>query len=129
MNELTASAGHLPAALSTDSGERLAALFDDHHDRLYRLARRLAADRDVALDLVQEAYLKAARSISKAPIGSAREEAWLVRILVNAQRDRWRKERVRRRYEANAASAGDSQDPERALAARTTVWRALDALP
>ena len=43
----------LPAALPADPGDRLAALFDAHHERLYRLARRLAPHADEALDLVQ----------------------------------------------------------------------------
>ena len=38
--------------------DRLAALFDSHHDRLYRLARRLSPSADDALDLVQETFLK-----------------------------------------------------------------------
>ena len=35
-----------------DRRERLAALFDAHEDRLYRLARRLSASTDEANDLV-----------------------------------------------------------------------------
>jgi len=41
--------------------ERLEYLFDRHHERLYRLARRLAPTMDDALDLVQDTFLKAAR--------------------------------------------------------------------
>lgn len=41
---------------------RLAALFDAHEDRLYRLARRLAASADEAGNLVQDTFLKAAKS-------------------------------------------------------------------
>jgi len=58
--------------------ERLGALFDAHEDRLYRLARRLAASADDARDLVQETFLKAAGSLRSVPRGAAREEAWLV---------------------------------------------------
>jgi DNA-directed RNA polymerase specialized sigma24 family protein len=32
----------LPTALPTSAADRLAALFDAHHERLFRLARRLA---------------------------------------------------------------------------------------
>ena len=55
--------------------DRLASLFDVHHERLYRLARRLAASKDDALDLVQETFLKAARSPQSIPVGSSLEEA------------------------------------------------------
>ncbi len=47
---------------------RLASLFDVHHERLYRLARRLAPSKDDALDLVQETFLKAARSPNSGPL-------------------------------------------------------------
>src|SRR5207247_8051193 len=77
-------------ATSDDHGERLAALFDAHEDRLYRLARRLAASADDAGDLVQDTFLRAAQSLRSVPIGLAKEEAWLVRVLVNIRRDQWR---------------------------------------
>src|SRR5882724_12743107 len=36
----------LPVALPDDQADRLSALFDAHHDRLYRLARRLVPSVD-----------------------------------------------------------------------------------
>src|SRR6266699_6934265 len=88
-----------PVVLSANPADRLAALFDAHHDRLYRLARRLAPNADDALDLVQETFLKAARSPASVPPGLASEEAWLVRVLINIRRDQWRKTAVRRRHD------------------------------
>src|ERR1700733_11812654 len=88
----------LPAVPADDAVERLAALFDLHHDRLYRLARRIAANTDDALDLVQETFLKAARSPKSIPAGTTNEEAWLVRVLINIRRDQWRKTSVRDRH-------------------------------
>ena len=44
-------ASDLPVAVSRSPADRLSALFDAHHDRLYRLARRLAPNADDALDL------------------------------------------------------------------------------
>jgi RNA polymerase sigma-70 factor (ECF subfamily) len=111
---------------------RLAALFDAHEDRLYRLARRLTSSRDEAGDLVQETFLKAAASIQSVPFGYEREEAWLVRVLINVRRDQWRKAGVRRRSAAllrAQATATDNADPETALIAKRAVWAALDALP
>jgi len=112
-----------------DPAERLAALFDAHHARLYRLARRLANQSDEARDLVQETFLRAARSPSGIPSGASREEAWLVRVLINVCRDGWRKRAVRARIdptlETDAASRATQED---ALIARSDVWRALDTL-
>jgi DNA-directed RNA polymerase specialized sigma24 family protein len=68
-------------ARSDDRDERLAALFDAHEDRLYRLARRLAASADDAHDLVQDTFLRAPQSLRSVPVGLAKEEAWLVRVL------------------------------------------------
>ena len=119
----------LPAALP-DSGDRLAALFDAHYNRLYALARRMAADAEAARDLVQETFLRAARAPASVPHGHAREEAWLVRVLINIRRDEWRRAEVRRRHrEASGEVPRAARDHEAAAAAREIVWRALDALP
>jgi RNA polymerase sigma factor (sigma-70 family) len=122
----------LPAVAFGEPAERLAALFDVHYARLYRLARRLTASTDDALDLVQETFLRAAQFPKSVPVGATNEEAWLVRVLVNIRRDQWRKRSVCERH--NKAAVVGSQlasggDPEEVLIARTAVWRALDALP
>ena len=85
--------------VDTPAVDRLADLFDAHHARLYRLARRLAAERDEARDLVQETFLRAVKASKSAPNGRSAEEAWLVRILVNTARDGWRKQTARRRLD------------------------------
>src|SRR5579864_207478 len=89
----------LPVLVVGNPVERLASLFDDHYDRLYRLARRLAPSADDALDLVQETFLKAARFPKSIPVGATNEEAWLVRVLINIRRDQWRKASVRERHD------------------------------
>ena len=106
-------------------------MFDVHHDRLYRLARRLAPSTDDALDLVQETFLKAARFPKSIPIGTANEEAWLVRVLINIRRDQWRKTSVRNHHDKAALGhlAIGGRDLETALIAKTTVWQALNILP
>ena len=110
-----------------DPSARLASLFDAHFDRLYRLARRLSPSTDDALDLVQETFLRAARSPASVPAGSAsEEEAWLVRVLVNIRRDQWRKSGVRSRHVSQTPQTG--QNPEATLIAKTMVWQALDRL-
>jgi RNA polymerase sigma-70 factor (ECF subfamily) len=122
----------IPVVLPGDSSERLACLFDDHHERLYRLARRISPSRDDALDLVQETFLRAARSSMSIPLGLASEEAWLVRVLINIQRDQWRKNSVRDRHDSELFAvepvAGNAPNPEESLIARHAVWQALDVL-
>ena len=114
---------------SEDPVSRLGPLFDSHHQRLYRLARRLARQGDDANDLVQETFLRAARSPRSIPHGHSSEEAWLVRILVNITRDRWRAEGVRARAtDDGRLGLHDSTSPEAALLARAAVHQALDRL-
>ena len=119
----------IPLAPSDDRASRLATLFDTHHPRLYRLARRLTTGPDDALDLVQDTFVRAAQSQASIPIGASSEEAWLVRTLVNLRRDQWRKAAVRKRHDSERSPSvepGNAQ--ETALLARVAVWRALDAL-
>lgn len=107
---------------------RLGALFDSHHQRLYRLARRLSRTADDARDVVQETFLRAAKSPDSIPDGLSREEAWLVRVLVNICRDRWRKAAVRTRAHDYVVRDVSDDNPESTVLARTMIWRALDEL-
>jgi RNA polymerase sigma-70 factor (ECF subfamily) len=127
-----------PAELAGASGgERLAVLFDRHHARLFRLACRLTADREEARDLVQEAFLRAARHATGVPPGAASGEAWLVRTLVNLCRDHHRRLSVRVRAWTSLAAAAASAahevpatpGPESMVVARATVRAGLARLP
>ena len=109
--------------------QRLAMLWDLHHERLYRLARRLAPSLEDALDLVQETFLRAARRPDSLPVGHSQEEAWLVRVLVNIRRDQWRKASVLVRRSAEALTMAEVRDPESAFIAKAAVWQALDIPP
>ena len=128
----------MAATFSTDSAttgsaaeaDRLGTLFDLHQPRLFRLARRLSRNAEEARDLVQETFLRAARSSKSIPEGEA-AEAWLVRVLVNIQRDEWRRKAAKMRIdpEREAESARPvAMDNEASLVAKTTVWRALEQL-
>jgi RNA polymerase sigma-70 factor (ECF subfamily) len=123
---VAATAGIRPA----DATDRLGSLFDTHHERLYRLARRLSRNADDARDLVQETFLRAARSPGSVPVGAAHEEAWLVRVLINICRDRWRQAANRARLDplGTATQPLHATDPESALIARSLVWGALGTL-
>ena len=119
----------LPIAAEQPPSDRVASLFDAHHQRLYRLARRLAPTADDALDLVQETFLRAARAPRSVPFGADREEAWLVRVLINLRRDQWRKAAVQKRHDEPRARRDFQPDHGSAVIARATIWRALDMLP
>jgi RNA polymerase sigma-70 factor (ECF subfamily) len=112
------------------AADRLGTLFDTHHLRLYRLARRMSRSADEARDLVQDAFLRAARAPASVPRGASEEEAWLVRVLVNLCRDKWRQTKTRERLDRSPQMQPPAElvDPEAALVARSIVWRALATL-
>jgi RNA polymerase sigma-70 factor (ECF subfamily) len=125
----------VPAALRAersceDSAARIAALFDAHHARLFRLARRMVRPPDDPADLVQETFLRAAREPGRVPAGQPHEEAWLVRVLVNLCKDSWRHRNVRTRAAVERRVVlPEPANPEPGLLAHAMVWQALDTLP
>lgn len=109
--------------------DRLATLFDRRHQPLFRLALRMTADREEARDLVQEAFLRAARDRSRIPTAEGEAEAWLVRIVINLCRDRRRRTRVRKAAQAELIwRHEDDRGPAAAVVARVTVAAALARL-
>jgi len=124
LGEATVVASNQDAA-----ADRLGTLFDAHHQRLYRLARRMSRSADEARDLVQDAFLRAARAPGSVPCGASSEEAWLVRVLVNLCRDRWRQTATRERLDRAAPMPVErGPDQEAAVIARSIVWRGLATL-
>ena len=109
--------------------ERLEELFEAHRDRLYALAVRMAVAGDEAADLVQETFLRAARA-RRIPAGD-NAEPWLVRILVNLCRDRYRRRAFRglQRRRISRTAVGSAHSAESAVAARAAVRAALATLP
>jgi RNA polymerase sigma-70 factor (ECF subfamily) len=130
---MTGQAMAMPAAVERPHDEaaaRVGALFDAHHQRLLRMARRLCAGAEDARDVVQETFLRAARSPASIPPGAPNEEAWLVRVLINICRDRWRQSAVRTRARlAGRVSREAAFDPEPPLIAQSMVRQALETLP
>lgn len=69
-------------------------LYRSHGRRLYAVAWRSVRDREEALDIVQEAFVKAHQSLHRAP-GRRPHYAWLYRVVTNIcidrrrRRDRW----------------------------------------
>lgn len=122
-----ATMGARDSAMTT---ERIGDLFDRYHQRLYGLARRLSSDAEEARDLVQETFLRAARRPGSVPPDEQRAEAWLVRVLVNLCRDRYRRLAVRRRPVAESLlTPSQPSSPEARAVARASVQAALALLP
>lgn len=122
----------MPSAIGRpdeDPAARLGTLFDTHHQRLFRLARRLSRSAEDAHDLVQETFLRAARSPRSIPDGRSSEEAWLVRVLINICRDRWRWTAVRQKTaDSSDVETLGTSSPESAMLARAMVQDALSHL-
>ena len=70
-------------------------LYERHVDLVYRLAYRVVNDRDVALDVVQEAFVKASGAISRFR-GDASFKSWIAAIALNEARS-WHRKRARER--------------------------------
>lgn len=110
------------------AGDRYAfeELFHRHRNRLYRLARRRSHTAEDAHDAVQEAMLSAHRAAASfrhdAPVSS-----WLSRIVLNACRDRLRRNAVR----PTVSLTVDTPIPDRTAELETAlmVRQALSRLP
>jgi len=113
---------------SVARADRLEQLFEAYHGRLYALAVRMAVAGDDATDLVQETFLRAVGSRRPIPPGDAAER-WLVRVLVNLCRDRYRRRKYRGQRRAELRPRRETNSPEAAITARDAVHGALAQLP
>ncbi|MGE0446939.1 MAG: sigma-70 family RNA polymerase sigma factor [Vicinamibacterales bacterium] len=112
-----------------------------HQRMVYGLAFHLLGDRDEALDLSQEVFLRVFRTLSSFR-GQSALRTWIYRIVINQARNRQRWWRRRHRSEqvsldehlqqhGELESEGDVL-PDRLLASKETaafIWQALDRLP
>lgn len=119
-------------------------LYRDHIDRMYRFAQRLCGDPDQAMDLVQETFLNAYRSLSTFR-GEAQPSTWLYTIAAHACSRMHRKRKGQPDHELSLdafipTSEGELrlQLPSEALSPedilsnkqlRRTVRAAIDQLP
>ncbi len=81
------------ARLAAGDREALAPLMDRHYRRLYRIALAYLRQREDALDVVQEAFVRAFLAAPRWDGTAA--GPWLSRITVNLAIDRWRRNRRR----------------------------------
>lgn len=118
--------------LRAQGGDRLAFsdLVRNHQDEVYTLAMRLTADREMAADVAQEAFVRAWRALPKFR-GDAKFSTWLHRIVVNAA---WTQRRKESRHRADpldesfSEPISDSLSPERAAESAALLGRLRSAL-
>ncbi len=102
-------------------------LYDAHADLVFRLAYRVVNDRDAALDVVQEAYVKASKSIDRFR-GDSSFRSWIASIALNEARS-WLRKRARARQvslDAVAEPADESRGADDAVSDLDLARRALD---
>ena len=112
-----------------------------HQRMVYGLALNLLGDRDEALDLSQEVFLRVFRTLSSFR-GRSALRTWIYRIAVNQARNRrrWWSRRCRSEQvslDEHLVKFGDveaKQDilPDRLLASKETatkIWQAMERLP
>lgn len=87
----------VPAAVTTDVDRLLVDLFEREGRSLVRLARLFVDDRNAAEDLVQEAFIRLARSASRIK-DDAKAAAYLRSIVLNLARDHNRRGLVSLRH-------------------------------
>src|SRR5687768_3370256 len=118
-----------------------AELVSTHQRMVYALALHLLGDRDEALDLSQEVFLRVFRTLAGFR-GQSALRTWIYRIVVNQARNRQRWWRRRHRSEQvsldeHLRQFGDFPSateaaPDRQLARKETaarIWSALERLP
>src|SRR4051812_14599528 len=129
----TPAADDLHARVGRAEPAAVAAVYDQHHERVRGFAPHLVGDTAAAEDLVQEAFPELPRALRKFR-GDAALGTFLCAIAVNHARHHARSATRRRRaMEALEREApGGSSDPEHDAARRQlgdALRRGLDALP
>ena len=115
-------------------------LVEKYRERAYRLAARVLGDPEEALDVAQEAFVKAYQALPRFK-GQSAFYTWLFRIVMNLALDRHRQRAARHRafgseqvppeeWERTAADeAPDAAQTAASAEDRAKITRALDALP
>jgi RNA polymerase sigma-70 factor (ECF subfamily) len=140
-SEVDTQEAALIARCNTGDEAACADLVSIHQRMVYSLALHLLGDRDEALDLSQEVFLRVFRTLSSFR-GQSTLRTWIYRIVINQARNRQRW--WRRRYRSSQVSLdehlqqfGDVESktdvlPDRQLASKETsarIWQALERLP
>jgi RNA polymerase sigma-70 factor, ECF subfamily len=140
-NELEGRESTLVARCAKGDQAACAELVAEHQRMVYQLAFHLLGNRDEALDLSQDVFMRVFRTLPQFR-GHSQLRTWIYRIVVNQARNRQRWWRRRHRasqvsldqhLETHAEPSGNPQvAPDNVLAQKrlaSQLRRALDALP
>ena len=110
--ETAAEPGSLEAALAADLDGSFERLVYAYQDRLFSFAQKLAASREDAEEIAQDAFVRAYRALKTYPrerIRALSLKAWLYRITLNLARNRARGKRPRFVSLDERAAGGDGR--------------------
>jgi len=140
-SDVDSGEGLLIARCAAGDEVACAELVATHQRMVYGLAMNLLGDRDEALDLSQEVFLRVFRTLSQFR-GQSGLRTWVYRITVNQARNRCRWWRRRHRssqvsLDEHILQFGDPESkqdirPDRLLASKETaakIWQAMERLP
>ncbi len=86
-------------------------IYEDHYAVMYPVCMRYANDKEEALDILHEGFIKVFRNISKYKSGTSLK-AWIRRIMVNTAIDLYRKKARKRTESLDTAYSVSSLDPD-----------------
>ena len=111
----------LAARAAGGDRDAFATLIERHYERIYRIGARVLGDEEGAADLAQDVCVGL---VAKLPSyrGRSRFTTWLYRVVVNAARDRLRRDGARRRNEHEFAEAESLSRAARTGRENETVW-------
>ena len=101
--------------------EAFAALVERHYGLIYRLGAHVLGDDEAAADLAQDVCVGLAGRLPSYR-GESRFATWLYRVVVNAARDRLRRDGTQRRSEAAFAEVDAMTRAEQAAIDAEALW-------
>ncbi|MBL4645554.1 MAG: sigma-70 family RNA polymerase sigma factor [Rhizobiales bacterium] len=111
----------LAAQAAMGNAEAFRHLLERHYDTVYRIAYRFSASREDAEDLAQDVCTSLAQKI-RSFRGDARFTTWLYRVVMNAARDRGRKQATASRLTQAYGEAAILERDEQAATKQDTDW-------